>query len=75
MEHAVDSVVSCNRCVWNGSQSLEKEVGIVGNQRTNEAYPEYKIVEIGQNVDVCPEDLRGVAIIQIPVKDRQKMLV
>ena len=38
-------------------------------------HPNYCIIEIGQNTEKSPEDLRRLAVIQTPVKDHQLTLM
>ena len=65
MEH--DS--NYNLCAQNDPQRLDKGVGRVGNLRTSRDHVNYSIVEIGQNTEKSPGDLRRHAVIQISVKD------
>ena len=46
---------------------VSKGSGRVGNWRTNEDHPDYRIVEIGQTTKKSPRDQRRF-VIQIPVK-------
>ena len=46
----------------------------VGNRRTSRTYPNYCIVEVNQNTDKSPRDLRTLAVTQTPVKDYQLTL-
>ena len=38
-------------------------------------HPNYSIIEVSQNTEKSPGDLRRLAITQTPVKDHQLMLV
>ena len=42
--------------------------GRLGNKRTSGDHPNYSIVEIGQNTEKRPGDLRKLAVTQPPVK-------
>ena len=51
-------------------QGLVRGPGRVGNQ-TSQDHPNYSIVEVGQNTEKSPGDLKKLAITQPPVKDHQ----
>ena len=44
-------------------------------KRTSGNHPNYCIIEIGQNIEKSPGDLRRLAVNQTPVKDHQLMLI
>ena len=75
MEHGGDGDTNCIWCTWNSPQRLGKGVGRVGNRRSNRDHPDYSIVEIGQNTEKSPVDLKRLAVTQTTVKDHQLMLV
>ena len=50
---------------------IPKKAGGVGNRRMSRDHPNYSIVEVGQNTEKSPEDLRRVSVTQIPVKYNQ----
>ena len=52
-----------------------KGTGRLGNRRTSGDHPSYNIVEIGQNTEKNPGDLRRPVVTQIPVKDHQLKLM
>ena len=54
------------------NKNNDKEIRING---TGGDYPNYNIIEINQNTEKSPGDLRGLAITQTPVKDHQLMLM
>ena len=62
MEHGGDSDTSCNWCHWNNPRRIRKGTRRLGNQRTSRDYPNYSIVEIGQNIEKSPGDLRRLAV-------------
>ena len=43
--------------------------GILENKRMSGDHPNYCIIEIGQNGEQSPGDLRRLAVTQTPVKD------
>ena len=73
--HEGNSDTNWNLCTWNNPKSLAKGAGRVGNRRTSQDHLNYSIVKITQNTEKSPGDLRRLAVIQIPVKDHQLMLL
>ena len=71
----VESVTNCNKSAQYSHQKIDKRTGGFGNKRTNGDYPNYSIVEIVQNTEKCPGELRWLAIIQTLVEDHQLTLV
>ena len=53
---------------------LRKETGRFGNRGTNRDHPNYNNVEIDQNTEKSPGDMRRLAVSQSPVKDSQLTL-
>ena len=47
----------------------------LGNKRTSRDHPNYCIIEIGQNTEESPGDLRRFAVTQTPEKDHQLTLI
>ena len=47
----------------------------IGNNGTGRDCPNYSIVEIGQNTEKSPEDLRRLAVSQNPVENYQLTLM
>ena len=70
-----NSDTNCNWCARSGPQKLVKRTERLRNQRTNGDYPDYSIIQIGQNTKKSPGDLRRVAVTQPPMKNHQLMLV
>ena len=56
-------------------QKIGTRTGVVGNKRTSGDHPNYYIIEIGQNTEKSPGDLRRLAVTQTPVKDYQLKLL
>ena len=48
--------------------------GGLGNNRTSEDHPNYSTVEIGQNTEKSPGDLRRLAVPHIPEENHQLTL-
>ena len=48
---------------------VPKETGTVGNWSKNRDHSDYRIVEIGQNIENSPGGQRRLAVVQTPVKN------
>ena len=57
------------------TKSINKGTGGLGNKRTGRDYSNYSIVEIGQNTEMSPGDLRRLVVTQNPVKNFQLTLM
>ena len=55
-------------------QRLERRLEQLELRRQNRGHPNYSIVEISQNTEKCPGDLKRLAVPQTPVKDNQFIL-
>ena len=75
MKYESDVYASCNWCSWYSHQGLIKGAGGLGNKRTNGDHPNYCIIEINQNTEKSPGDLKRLAVTQSPVKDHQVTLM
>ena len=71
VEHESDVYTNCNWSSWYCHQRIIKGTGGFGNKRTSGDYPNYYIIEIGQNTEKGPGDLRRLAVIQTSMKDHQ----
>ena len=56
---------------WHVLERIGTETGGIGNQRKNRDHLDYSIVEIGQNTEKSPGDLRRLAVTQTPAKNNQ----
>ena len=56
-------------------QKIGTRTGELGNKRTSRNDPNYSTIEIGQNTEESPEDLRRIVVTQSPVKDHQLKLM
>ena len=61
----------CKWHAWNCPQRPQKETGRAGNRRTNQDPLNHNIVEINQNTDKSPGDLKKIAVTLTPVKEHQ----
>ena len=58
LKHESDGDTNCNWCSCYSHQRIGTGTGGLVNKRTSEDHPYYSIVEIGQNTEKSPEDLR-----------------
>ena len=70
VEHEIDDLTNCKWCSWYSHQRIGTRTEGFGNNYLN-----YSIIEIGQNSEKSPEDLRRLAVTQTQVNDRQPMLM
>ena len=63
MEHEGDGETSCKWCTWDDTQRLCKRVRRVGNRRVTILRSNYSIVEVGQNTEKSPRDLKKLGVI------------
>ena len=75
MEHESDSDTNCNWCSRCSPQSIGAGIGGLGNKRTVKNHPNYSIIKIGQDTEKSPEDLRGLAATQTPLRNYQLTLM
>ena len=60
---------------WDNSQRIGKETGIIGNKRPSRDHADYSIIDISQNTEKSPEDLRRLSVTQTTVRNYQLTLV
>ena len=75
MEHESDDYTNYNWCSWYCHQRIGTKIGGFGNKKTNGDHLNKCIIEIGQNSEKSPIDLRKLAVTQTPVKDNQLILM
>ena len=75
MEHKGGGYTNCNWCTWNNPQRIYKGTGRFGNKKTIGDHQDYSIVEIGQNIEKNPWELRRIIVIQTPVRNHQLTLL
>ena len=68
MDHKGEGDANCNL-------RIQKEAGSVGNWKTKRDNPNYSIIEIRQNIEKSPGNLRKLAVTQTPVKNHHVTLV
>ena len=73
--HESDHYTNCNFCSWYSHKRIIKGTGGLRNKGTSGDHPNYYIIEIGQNTEKSPGDLRRLAVIQNSVKDHQLTLM
>ena len=74
MGHEGDGDTNC--CWWtrNDPQKIDKGAGSVGNGRNNRNHPNCSIIEIDQNTQKNPGDLRKLTVTQTRMKNYQLTL-
>ena len=75
MEHESDNYINCDWCFWYCHQRINKGTGGLGNNRTSGSHTNYYIIEIGQNTEKSPGDLRTLTVTQTPVENHQLTLM
>ena len=65
MEHKGDKDTNCNWCIWNNPQRTSKGTERLGLKRTSGDHPENSIINVGQNTEKCPGDLRRLAVTKL----------
>ena len=66
---------SDTNCTWHTQYSHQRLIKELGNKKTSEDHPNYCIVEIGQNTEESPGDLRRFAVTQTLVEKHQLRLM
>ena len=74
MEHESDGDITCNWHARYCHQWIGTGTGELGNKRSR-YHPNYSIVEISQNTEKSPGDLRRLAVTQTLVRNHQLTLV
>ena len=67
VEYESDDYTNCNWWSWYTHQRIGIRTGWLGNNGTDGDCPNYGMVEIGQNTEKSPGDLRRLAVTQTPV--------
>ena len=62
MEHESDDYTNCNRYSWYSHQRIGTETRGLGNNGTGGDCSNYNIVEIGQNTEKSPGDVRRLVV-------------
>ena len=74
MKHESNSDTNCNWYLWYSHQRIGTMSGGLGNKRSGD-HPNYSIIEISQNTEKSPGDLRKLARTQTSVENHQLTLV
>ena len=74
-EHVSVDYTICNWFSWYSHQRIDTTTGGLENTTTSRDHPNYSIIEIDQNTEKSPGDLKRLAVTQIPVKDHQLTLM
>ena len=75
MEHESDDYANSNWYSWYSHQRIGTRTGGLENNGMGGDYPNDSIVDIGQNTEKSPEDLRILAVTQIPVENHRLELM
>ena len=62
MEDDGDGDANCIWCTRNDLQRNGKRALRVGSRRTSRDYPNYNVVEVGENTEKSPGDLSRLAV-------------
>ena len=62
VEHESDGDTNRNWCSWNSHQRISTRTGGLGNKRKSGDYPNYSLIEIGQNTEKNLGDLRKLTV-------------
>ena len=71
MEHEDDSDTNYNWWGWYSHQKIAEGTGGLRGKRVSGYHPNDSIIEIGQNTEKSPGELRIFAFTQTPVEDHQ----
>ena len=71
VEHESNGYTNCRWCSWYSHQRFGKKTRGLGNKGTSGDHPDNSIIEIGQNTEKSPGDLRRFVVTQTPVKDHR----
>ena len=61
MEHESDNCTDCNLCSWYSHQRVDTRIGGLGSKGMGGDCQNYSIIEICQNTEKSPGDLRRLA--------------
>ena len=69
MEHEIDVYTNYDWCFWYNNRRINKQTVGLGNKTTSGDYPNYYIIENGQNTEKSPGDLKRLAVPQTLEKE------
>ena len=69
MEQESDCDTNCNWRAWYSHQRISSGTGGLGNKRTSGDHLNDNIVEMSQNTEKSPGDLRKLAVDKTPVEN------
>ena len=70
-----DGDINCYWCAQYSHQGFDKEAWGLENKVTSGDHPNYSIIEIGQNTEESPEDLRRFTVTQTPLRNHRLTLM
>ena len=74
VEHESDIYTISNWCSWYSQQRINRGTGGLRNKRTSGDHRNYCIIEISQNTEKSPGDLRKLAVTKTPVRNHKLTL-
>ena len=74
-EQESDGGANSNWCSWYSQRRIDKGTGGLENKRTRGDHANYCIIEVGQNTEKSPGDLRRLAVTQTLVRNHQLTLM
>ena len=74
VEHEGDSDTNSNWCTRDNRKKAGKGTGRLRNKRTGRDLLDYSIINIGQNTEKSPGDLRRLAVTTTPIRKYQLLL-
>ena len=75
VEYESHDDTNCDSYSWYSHQRICTRSGGLGNKKIRGDHPNYWIIEIGQNTEKSPVNLRRLAVTQTPVRNYQLTLV
>ena len=75
MKHESDGDTNCNWRVQYSDQIIQTRTGVTRNKRMRRGHPNNSILDIGQNTENSPEDLRRLGVTQATGENHWQTLV
>ena len=73
-KHESDGNTNCNWCSWYSHQRIGTRTGGIKRKRMSGNHPN-SIIEISQNTEKSPDNLRKFGVTQTPVRNHRLMLM
>ena len=72
-EHESNDNINCNWCSWYCHQGISIRTRRLGNNRTSGDHPNSCVIEIDQNTEKSPGELRRHFVTQTPVRNKRHL--